>query len=111
MKQNNQDVVISCTRCTSSVPIGQTTYDINGKNLICFNCYNKIVRGAKPDRLVQSAEMPERLNYTCLACGFKFSRAVAFQFGGHCFNCGKPSVQREETKQIVMRDRKSLLDY
>ena len=111
MKQNNQDVVVSCTRCANSVPIGHTTYDSNGKNLICFNCYNKLVKGIKPDRVVQSAEIPDRVKYNCLSCGFKFSRTITFHFGGHCFNCGKSAVQREETKQVLVRDRKSLLDY
>lgn len=107
----NQDVIISCTRCTANVPIGQTTYENNSKNLICFNCYNKIARGVEPDRVVQTLQAPDRIAYKCLACGFGFSRTKTFQFGGHCFNCGKATVQREETKQFVLRDRKSLLDY
>ena len=111
MKQNDQDVIISCTRCANSVPIGHTTYDSNGKSLICFNCYNKIIKGLKPDRVLQSAEIPDRFNYSCLSCNFKFSRSASFQFSGLCFNCGKSAVQREQTKELVFRDRKSLLDY
>ena len=107
----NQDVIISCTRCTVNVPIGQTTYESNSRNLICFNCYNKLARGVQPDRVVQYAEAPDKINYKCIACGFKFTRAKAFQFGGHCFNCGKAAVQAEQTKEILARDRKSLLDY
>ncbi len=107
----NQDVIISCTRCTVNVPIGQTTYENNTRNLICFNCYNKLAKGQEPDRLVQTAEVPEKTAYKCLSCGFKFSRTRNFQFGGHCFNCGKAAVQAEETKQVLFKDRKSLLDY
>ena|SRR3989338_1491841 len=107
----NQDVIISCTRCTINVPIGQTTYENNSKNLICFNCYNKIARGVQPDKLIQSAELPEKIDYKCIACGFNFSRGREFSFGGHCFNCGKATVQIQETKQVIAKDRKSLLDY
>lgn len=107
----NQDVVISCTRCTVNVPIGQTTYENNSRNLICFNCYNKLARGVQPDVLVQSAQAPDRVGYKCLACGFRFARSKTFHFGGHCFNCGKPTVQLEETRQVMVRDRKNLLDY
>ncbi len=107
----NQDVVISCTRCTVNVPIAQTTYDGSGRNLICFNCYNKIAKGIEPDKVVQTAEVPDKISYKCLSCGFKFARSSSFHFGGHCFNCGKTSVQKEETQQIMLRDRKSLLDY
>ena len=106
----NQDIVISCTRCTLNVPIAQTTYDNNGKNLICFNCYNHVVKGIQPDKIVQTAQV-DRVNYSCLSCHFKFSRNASFQFGGKCFNCGKHAVQAEATQQVVARDRKSLLDY
>jgi len=108
----NQDVIISCTRCTSNVPIGQTTYANNSRNLICFDCYNKIARGQEPDRIVQTAELPDKVGYKCMSCGFSFSRARSFHFGGHCFNCGKASVQLQETSQrIQVKDRKNLLDY
>ena len=107
----NQDVIISCTRCTVNVPIGQTTYENNSKNLICFNCYNKLARGTQPDRIIQTSEAPERLSYKCLSCGSKFSRSREFSFGGQCFHCGKTTVQMEETRQILSKDRKSLLDY
>lgn len=107
----DQDVIISCTRCTANVPINQTTYDNNGKNLICFACYNKIAQGQVPDRIIQTAEIPDKIHYECLACNFKFSRLRSFQFGGHCFNCGKPKVKVTKTNQVIMKDRKSLLDY
>ncbi|MBS3152839.1 hypothetical protein J4230_05515 [Candidatus Woesearchaeota archaeon] len=107
----DQDVIISCTRCTINVPIGQTTYETNSRNLICFNCYNKLARGLQPDKIIQSAEMPEKVIYKCMACSYKFSRSREFQFGGRCFHCGKAAVQVEETKQILAKDRKSLLDY
>ncbi len=71
----NQEAIIACTRCSSMVSIGQTTYDNNGKSLICFGCYNKLARGVEPDRILQSAEAPDKVDYKCLACGFKFSRA------------------------------------
>ncbi len=108
---HEQDVIISCTRCTSNIPISQTTYENNTKNLICFNCYNKLAKGVQPDRLVQSAEAPQKLNYKCIACGYSFSRLKEFQFGGHCFHCGKPTVQLEQSTESLTKDRKSLLDY
>lgn len=107
----DQDTIISCTRCTTNVPLSQTTYDKSGKHLICFNCYNLIAKGIEPDKILQTSEDGDRVNYTCLSCGFKFTRVSTFQFGGRCFNCGKASVQKEATKQMMTKDRKSLLDY
>jgi len=107
----NQDVVIACTSCSIKVPISQTTYDNSGKNLICFDCYNLIAKGDRPDRLVQSAEAPEKVYYKCMACGYSFSRSISFHFGGRCFNCSKQSVQVIDTKEVLVKDRKSLLDY
>jgi len=56
----DQEVNIACTSCSKKVPISQATYG-TGKSLICFSCYNLIARGAKPDRIVQSAEAPEKV--------------------------------------------------
>ena len=106
----NQDIIISCTKCTLNVPIAQTTYDRNGKNLICFSCYNLVAKGGSPEKIIQNAQV-ERVNYECLSCHFKFSRNAEFQFGGKCFNCGKKAVQAENTQKVIARDRKSLLDY
>lgn len=111
MVHDIQEVTVSCTRCTSNIPIGQTTYDSSGRSLICFNCYNKIARGEQPHKIIQTAVPTDRINYRCFNCKFKFSRSINFNFNGICFNCGRTSVELEETKQIVMKDRKSLLDY
>ncbi len=111
MPRNNQDLMITCSRCTNSASIGQTTYDSTGRNLICFNCYNKIARGEEPEKVIQKAAPPERTNYKCIKCGFSFSRNVTFQFTGICFHCGSHTVHIEKNPEIVMQDRKSLLDY
>jgi DNA-directed RNA polymerase subunit RPC12/RpoP len=111
MKTTNSSVIISCSRCTAHVPITKSTYE-NGKNLICFDCYNKVVKGQIPDRIIQTGAMPDRVNYSCYNCGFKFTRGPDFQFGGQCFNCGKQSIKASKIQQQeVMKDRKSLLDY
>jgi len=106
----DQGTIICCSRCNLNVPITRSTYE-NGKDLICFDCYNKVVKGKKVDVIVQQAEVPNKVDYTCIACGFKFSRNKEFQFGGQCFNCGKQHVQVIKNRQEVMKDRKSLLDY
>ncbi|MEK6947898.1 MAG: hypothetical protein AABX19_01505 [Nanoarchaeota archaeon] len=106
----DQEVNIACTSCSKKVPISQATYG-TGKSLICFSCYNLIARGAKPDRIIQSAEAPEKVNYKCNNCGYNFSRSVNFHFGGACFNCGKYAVEVMKSNEVIMKDRKSLLDY
>jgi Zn finger protein HypA/HybF involved in hydrogenase expression len=108
----DQDVVVSCTRCTVNVPINQTTYENNSRNLICFECYNKLAQGLHPDKVVQKAEPSDRLNYKCNNCGFKFSRGVNFQFSGACGNCGKHTLEIEETQQrVLVKDRNNKMDF
>src|SRR3989338_74382 len=92
----NEESIISCTRCSINVPISQTTYENSSKNLICFECYNKMARGQQPERIILHAESPYKVDYKCMSCGFKFSRGKEFAFGGRCFNCGKASVQTEQ---------------
>ena len=110
MEQNTQ---IMCKRCSSKVPISKMRYDKTGNNLICNSCYGKLYNPPpeeKKSEVYQSA-VSDRVKYHCLSCGYKFSRAEGFSFGGKCFNCGKQTVQREDTKQVLVKDSKNLLDY
>jgi len=107
-----QDVIVICKKCDLTVPINQTTYDNSGRDLICFECYNKIAKGQEPEKYntVQSADYPVRVHYKCTQCHFTFSRSEEFTFNGLCFNCGKSSVE-VDGKKIEIKDRKNLLDY
>ena len=109
MEQNMQ---ILCKRCSLKVPISKMRYDQSGDNLICTSCYERLYKKeeAEKPQVYQSA-VSDRVKYNCLSCGFKFSRSEEFSFGGLCFNCGKPTVQREDTKRVIVKDSKNLLDY
>jgi len=109
----NQDILISCTQCALKVPITQTTYNKNGKDLICFECYNKLAKGIEPEqyKTVQSAEYPRKINYKCMSCHYKFSRPENFPFTGICVYCGKKNVSAEQPPQVILKDRKNLLDF
>ena len=108
----NQEVLISCKKCTLRVPIGKTTYDKDGNSLICYDCYNRIAMGLEPKeyKTIQSADMPKRIHYKCGNCNFEFSRSEDFAFGGLCINCGKDQV-KVNNKIIEIEHGKTLLDY
>ncbi len=105
-----QNIQVMCKRCSSKVPLSKMRHDRAGENLVCVSCYNKMYASNEPPKVYQTAES-NRVKYSCLSCGYKFARAEGFSFGGACFNCGKKSVQREDTKSVVMKDGKNLLDY
>ncbi|MBS3175297.1 hypothetical protein J4440_05425 [Candidatus Woesearchaeota archaeon] len=108
----NQEVLVSCKKCTLRVPVGKTTYDKEGVNLICFPCYNKLALGIEPEsyNTIQSAEVPKKIYYKCDYCKYDFSRSEDFQFNGLCANCGKDQVKVND--QIVeVEKKKNLLDY
>ena len=100
-----QRVEVVCKKCSSKIPLSQMRSDKNQGVLVCVNCFE-----GKSEEFYQSADS-KRVKYHCQACGFKFSRGENFSFNGLCFNCGKKSVQREDTKVVVMKDSKNLLDY
>ncbi len=106
-----QDLIVMCKKCDLSVPINQTTYTNSRKELICFECYNKIAKGQEPEKYktVQSSDSG-KIHYKCNSCHFTFSRNEGFTFNGLCFNCGKPSVELDG-RRFEVKDRKSLLDY
>src|SRR3990167_9181786 len=111
-KKMEQNMQVMCKRCSSKVPLSKMRYDKSGNNLICGECYVKLytpsVEEEKP--AVYQSAVSNRVKYNCLSCGFKFSRAEGFSFGGKCFNCGKQTVQREDTKSVMVKDSKNLLD-
>lgn len=104
--------MVNCIACTCKVPIGSTIYDKTGTSLICFECYNKLMKGEQIEqyKTIQSSD-PDKLKYLCRNCGFKFSRGRTFKFNGLCFNCGKETVTMEQTTEVIVRNRKTLLDY
>ncbi len=107
-----QNVQILCKKCTSKVAVSQMHYDKSGENLICTPCYNKLYIKTTPEQSeIYQSSNSNRIKYHCLSCGYKFSRTEEFSFGGKCFNCGKQTVQREDTKQVLLKDSKHLLDY
>ena len=108
----NQEVLVSCKKCSLRVPIGKTAYDKEGSNLICFSCYNKLAAGLKPDvyKTVQSAEVPKKIYYKCEYCKYEFSRSEDFDFNGLCFNCGKDHV-KVDNKIVEVGRKRNLLDY
>lgn len=108
---SKQEVMIVCKKCDVSVPINKATYDLSGKDLICFECYNKLTKGEEPEKYktLQSANS-NQVHYKCTYCKHTFSRAEDFHFNGLCFNCGKPNVE-VDGKHVSFKDRKSLLDY
>ncbi len=106
-----QKIQMVCKNCSLKVPISKLRYDKTGDGLICYECYEKLYALKKERPQVYQSATSDRVKYHCLSCGYKFSRAESFDFGGKCFNCGKQSVQREDTKQVLMKDSKNLLDY
>ncbi|MBI5391431.1 hypothetical protein HZB00_00350 [Candidatus Woesearchaeota archaeon] len=107
----DQDILVSCRECATKYTLAEMKHDDSGENLICKECYKKLYGGKNNEsRLIQSAES-KRINYKCFNCGYAFSRSESFNFGGICVNCGKTSVQREDTKTIFIKNKKQLLDY
>lgn len=110
-----QNIQVMCKRCSSKVPLSKMRHDKAGNNLICNACYYKLYRqnnaSEEEKSDVYQSAVSNRIRYNCLSCGYKFSRTEGFTFGGACFNCGKHTVQREDTKTVLMKDSKNLLDY
>jgi len=89
------------------VPIKLMKYDINGSDLICFDCYEKQVRGIKGklsdfssieniatrSSEVRKKETKDTIKYYCTLCKFRFSRGKEFGFPKNCPYCSKDSVE------------------
>ena len=102
----DETVSITCKKCKVKVPIKMMKYDINGSNLICFDCYErevKAVRGKVSDfsgvenimvRPSESRKKESRdtIKYYCTLCKFRFSRGKEFGFPKNCPYCSKDGI-------------------
>lgn len=102
-----ENIPITCKKCRVKVPIKLMKYDINGSDLICFDCYEKQVRGIKgklsdfssieniavrPSE-ARKKETKDTVKYYCTLCKFRFSRGREFGFPKNCPYCSKDSVE------------------
>ena len=105
-----EEIQIVCQKCTAKQDIGEMRHDKGQDRLVCKKCYYQEYGQGKEERVVQSAES-NRVNYYCTSCNFSFSRSEGFVFGGLCFNCGRKTVRRDDTKELVVKQSKNKLDY
>ncbi len=105
-----EETLILCQRCSSKKDMNQMKLDKAQNILLCAKCYYQVYAKGKEDRVLQAADV-KRVHYSCMHCGYKFSRSESFVFGGLCFNCGRNMLQREDTKELLVRPAKTLLDY
>ena len=106
------EMLIACEKCSTQKEMSALKLDKQRNVLLCPKCYYQTYsKGrAREDTIVQTADV-KRIRYFCSSCGFKFARAEGFQFGGVCVHCGRKTVRREDTSELVIRDGKTLLDY
>lgn len=99
--------MITCKKCKVKVPIKVMKYDMTGSELICFDCYERQVKGFKgkmsnfnsvEQALVRPSEVRKKetkdtVKYYCTACKFRFSRGKEFGFPKNCPYCSKNAVE------------------
>ena len=102
-----QDIIVSCKSCELKVPMSKTRFDSSGSCLICLKCY-KDIYGLNGEKIVQTAD-PNRLNFSCNNCGYKFSRNKEFSLTV-CPYCSKQSLQAEGVVVVKAPDKR-ISDY
>lgn len=105
---------IICKKCKQKVSLDKVRYDQNGRDLICFECYDKTQWAMKkagfaerPDpsptvKLVTPAKKPvekpknvEKVKYICSMCKYRFSLKKDGEAAKRCPYCGKDSLEED----------------
>lgn len=102
-----QDIVVICKNCETKVPMTKTRFDKSKTNLICLDCYKNLY-GLNDEKIIQTAD-PNRINYSCSSCNYRFSRDKDFTFSV-CPYCSKPTI-KSEGLAILKNSNKKLSDY
>ena len=109
----NQEIQISCRKCGRKVASKSMKFDMNGKDLVCPDCYNK--QHAKlpasatlksPASVRHELSSVKKVKYYCTACNFRFSRGEGLQIET-CPNCSKTTVFLVSSDKIsdIMEDK------
>lgn len=102
-----QDIMVSCKNCETKVPMSKTKFDKSGHVLICLKCY-KDIYGANGEKILQAAD-PNRTNYSCSYCSYKFSRSKNIDVAV-CPYCSKPALNMDSVAVTKVPDKR-LTDY
>jgi len=103
-----QDIIVTCKSCEIKVPMSRTRFDRSGVNLICLKCY-KDIYGLNNEKVLQTAD-PNRSNYSCSYCGYKFSRNKEVDIFC-CPYCSKQAVNVDAKVSTIKSPEKRLTDY
>lgn len=123
---SNQNIEMTCRKCTRSFPVGEMRYDANGRDLVCRDCLMrkrkdepavKVNNPSAPpvgfsqsrqqrtaDKTVASKE--DRVQYMCGRCKYKFWK-VARVPASKCPNCDRTEiyvVKSERASDILSDD-------
>ena len=110
----SSEIQISCRRCGRKTTSKSMKFDMNGKDLICPDCYNKqhakmpasvaIGKRNADNRSLQESEV-RKVSYYCTTCNFKFSRKEGM-FIKFCPNCARDTVFLVTSNKIndIMED-------
>ncbi|HME87317.1 MAG TPA: hypothetical protein VKE88_02800, partial [Candidatus Nanoarchaeia archaeon] len=95
-----------CNACKKRTPLPEMKYSKDGSGLICSDCLNKQIGGVnlRPSSQVSAPgasfapkqvleDQKKKVQYTCRACNFRYSRALDYRGGTKiCPNCGRDTV-------------------
>ncbi len=118
----SSEIQISCRRCGRKTSSKSMKFDMNGKDLICPDCYNKqhakmpasvAVGKSNSDRISHGSARStgshdsevRKVSYYCTTCNFKFSRKEGM-FVKFCPNCARDTVFLVTSNKIndIMED-------
>lgn len=103
-----QNITVTCKNCETKVPLGKTRPSKFGPHVICLNCYKELY-GLKDEKIIQQAD-PNRTNYACTYCGYKFSRNKDICVD-NCPYCGKSTLAQDQPSVCPAPKTRTMLDY
>ncbi|MEM4260241.1 MAG: hypothetical protein QXG00_03320 [Candidatus Woesearchaeota archaeon] len=103
----NKDIPIRCKRCNKKTPIKSMRYDVDGKNLICMECYN--LQNTKPASSIKIEAKPkqssfeQKIQYQCERCKYKFTRKKDW-IDKRCPYCGNLDIREIQGAHTILKE-------
>ena len=86
-----------CNVCNKKFPFENIRYSIDGKRILCIDCYNKVAEKQEKKKETYSAvKEPESVKLVCLDCKYHFSIKKGSKVKLRCPYCSNSNLAKDD---------------
>ena len=118
--------LVTCTKCSTNVPVKDLRADKTGRGWVCIACYNRqhnkishqdilqkpqTVKKQEPPEVPQNKEPRKISSYKCVGCKYKFESSVN-ALDKQCPYCSRlGTIEKVQSASEILNSIRDMPDY